>query len=604
MHELSPLNQDLDPTTVDILIVDDYPENIRFLSSILESKGYKTRKATSGMAALKAVEVTPPSLILLDIRMPQMNGYQVCQQIKSNPKTSHIPVIFLSAADEVTDKVEAFRVGGMDYVTKPFHVEEVLVRVKNQLNIVMAQQTIRQLNYSLEERVKDRTQQLEIANAQLSEMAFCDSLTRLPNRAMLNQRLYASLQRQQSELNYCFSLFYLDCDRFKNINDSLGHQAGDDLLIAIAQRLQSSLTGQDLLVRLGGDEFVILLDSLSDNQTPIQRAEGILRYFSLPFRLRERDIFITFSIGIIPDSSSYSHPDDILRDADIAMYYAKSSGKNRYQVFEYHMYQEVHQKLQFEAAMAGAIERGEFALNYQPIIDLRSDQIVGVEVLVRWYHPTEGSISPEKFIPISEETGFIVKLGLWIFKSACQQLHSWRSQDLVSSEFFISVNVSSCQFSQPDFMNQICLILRETSIPPECIKLEITETVIMQDFDAMMKVIHQLHEWNIQISIDDFGTGYSSLSYLHSFPIDALKIDRSFIQDIHQSKTSFALVNAIIQVARTLEIDLIAEGIETHEQCLDLKHLGCQLGQGYLFAKPMSSKDITQVFLEKITFHG
>ena len=604
MHDLFNLNYDLDPTTVDILIVDDYPENIRFLSSILESKGYQTRKATSGLAALKAVETTPPSLILLDIRMPQMNGYQVCQQLKNNPNTAYIPVIFLSAADEVTDKVEAFRVGGMDYVTKPFHVEEVLVRVQNQLNIVMAQQTIRKLNYYLEQRVKDRTQELEVVNAQLLEMAFCDSLTRLPNRAMLNQRLQTSLKRQQTEPDYRFSLFYLDCDRFKNINDSLGHQAGDELLIAIAQRLQSSLTEVDLLARLGGDEFVILLEDFLDSQTPIQKADEILRYFSLPFRLRERDIFITFSIGIISDSSTYTNPEDLLRDADIAMYHAKSSGKNRYQVFEYYMYQEVYQRLQLEIAMDGAIERGEFILNYQPIVGLISERMVGVEGLVRWNHPTKGIIPPDQFIPISEETGFIVKLGLWVFKTACQQLCSWRSQGLVTPEFFISINVSACQFSQPDFVDQIGFILKETQIPPECIKLEITETVIMQNFAAMTKVIHQLHEWNIQISIDDFGTGYSSLSYLHSFPIDALKIDRSFVQDLHQSKTSFALVNAIIQVAKTLEIDLIAEGVETDEQYLELKNLGCQFGQGYLFAKPMTSEHITKIFLEKYISHG
>lgn len=604
MHDLLTLNHDLNPTSIDILIVDDYPENIRFLSSILESKGYQTRKATSGMAALKAVETTPPNLILLDIRMPQMNGYQVCQHLKNNPQTAHIPVIFLSAADEITDKVEAFRVGGMDYVTKPFHVEEVLVRVQNQLNIVMAQQTIRQLNHCLEQRVKDRTQQLEIVNAQLLEMAFCDSLTRLPNRAMLNQRLHTALQRQQLDSGYHFSLFYLDCDRFKNINDSLGHQAGDELLVAISQRLQSSLTKEDLLTRLGGDEFVILLESFPDDQTPIQKVEGILRYFSLPFRLRERDIFVTFSIGIISDASMYSNPEDILRDADIAMYHAKSSGKNRYQVFEHYMYQEVYQRLQFEAAMVGAIDRQEFILNYQPIVELVSEQIIGVEGLVRWHHPTEGLIPPDQFIPISEETGFIVKLGLWVFRTACQQLYLWRSQGIVTPGFFISINVSACQFSQPDFVDQIGFILKETHIPPECIKLEITETVIMQNFAEMTKVIHQLHEWNIQISIDDFGTGYSSLSYLHSFPIDVLKIDRSFIRDLHQCKTSFALVNAIIQVAKTLEIDLIAEGVETHEQCLELKRLGCQRGQGYLFAKPMTPEQMTEIFLEKCISHG
>ena len=263
-------------TQADILIVDDVLENIRLLSTILDSNGYQTRKATNGAMALKAVEATLPSLILLDVRMPGLSGYEVCQHLKSNPKTTHIPVIFLSASDDVTDKVEGFRVGGADYITKPSHVEEVLARVQNQLSIIAAQQTICQLNAQLEKWVKERTQQLEIANSQLSEMAFNDLLTQLPNRALLMNRLEEALSQQQANSENQFAVLCLDCDRFKIINDSLGHQAGDELLVAISRRLKSVLRQEDLVARLGGDVFVVLLSNLAEPHTATQVAERIL----------------------------------------------------------------------------------------------------------------------------------------------------------------------------------------------------------------------------------------------------------------------------------------------------------------------------------------
>lgn len=586
----------------DILIVDDVLENIQLLSKMLAEHGYQTRKATNGQMALRAIETTLPHLVLLDIRMPEMTGYEVCQRLKANPRTTAIPVIFLSAAGEVSDKVEGFKVGGADYITKPFHIEEVLTRVQHQLTILAAQQTIHQLNTQLEQRVqertqqlKERTQQLEVANAKLAEMAFRDSLTQLPNRTFFMEHLQAAMNRQQASADQQFAVLYLDCDRFKAVNDSFGHQAGDDLLVAIAQRLQSLLRQEDLLVRLGGDEFVILLDNLSQSDMAIQIAKYILDGFVFPFHWKERDLFVSFSIGIVLECGRYRNPHDLLRDADIAMYQAKASGKGQYQVFAPSMYETTCHQLKLETDLRKAIQNEELALYYQPIVELTTGAIAGVEALIRWHHPTLGFIPPDQFIPLAEETGLIIKLGHWILKEACCQLRQWQEQTIVNDSFFVSVNVSAYQFAQPDLVQQIDEVLAATQVRPQCIKLEITETVIMQNMTSTAQVLTELRQRLIQSSIDDFGTGYSSLSYLHSFPIDNLKIDRSFVQQLHKNKKTLGLVTAIVQIAKSIEIQLIAEGIETNEQLAQLKLLGCQLGQGYLFSKPLDSNTATNL---------
>ncbi|MBD2666863.1 two-component response regulator [Richelia sinica FACHB-800] len=579
---------------VNILVVDDVLENIRLLSSILERNGYETRKAISGSMALTTVEAAPPTLILLDIKMPDMTGYQVCKELKSNPKTAQIPIIFLSAADDISDKIQAFQVGGADYITKPFHIDEVLARVKHQLTIIKAQKTISELNTQLEKRVKERTQQLEIANLQLAEMAFQDSLTKLPNRSLLMDKLWQSISLQKSNPDYKFAVFYLDCDRFKIVNDSLGHLAGDELLVAVTQRLKSILNNDMFLARLGGDEFVILFSKCTEIDSVIQVAEIISQSFAHPFYLREREIFLSFSIGIVSDCGNYADPETLLRDADIAMYQAKSLGKDQYQIFVPHMYQKAYQRLQIETDLRQAIQQRAFILYYQPIIDLITGNVIGAEALIRWQHPTQGWISPADFIPIAEETGLILKLGNWTIKQACHQLHLWQQNNIVDSSFSISVNLSAYQFAHSNLLEQIDAILAETQISPQCLKLEITETAIMENVDAAAQVIASLRQRNIQLSIDDFGTGYSSLSYLHSFPVDNLKIDKSFVQRVNDKSDSFGLVNAIVQIAKTMGMKIIAEGIETDNQLEQLKLLDCQFGQGYLFSKPLDVEEMTK----------
>jgi diguanylate cyclase (GGDEF)-like protein len=585
---------ELTANPVDILIVDDVPENVRLLSNILAENGFPSRKATNGTRALTAVAASLPTLILLDLRMPDMSGYEVCQKLKSNPQTAHIPIIFLSAAGEVADKVQAFQVGGADYITKPFHMEEVLARVKNQLAILTAQQTINQLNTQLEARVKERTQQLELANAQLMEMALADPLTKLPNRILLMQKLGEAIEQHKVHPDCQFSLLYLDGDRFKIVNDSFGHQVGDELLIAIASRLQSGLNQEDFLARWGGDEFVILLNHRPDVPTATQVAEQILQNFSLPFSLRERDFFISFSIGIVADFSGYSEPEELLRAADIAMYQAKSSGKNQYQIFLPEMYQAACQILQLETDLRKAIQQQELILYYQPIVQIETGKTVGVEALLRWQHPSKGWISPSQFIPIAEETGLILKLGDWVLRTACHQLQIWQKQQIVDSSFYMSVNISACQFAQTKIVQQIDEILLETTLSPENLKLEITETAIMQNTTSAAEVMGNLQKRGIQLSIDDFGTGYSSLSYLHLFPVDNLKIDRSFIQRLHSHPESFGLVKAIVQIAKTMNMNLIAEGVETNEQLTQLKLLDFPYCQGYFFSPPISAQSMTE----------
>jgi diguanylate cyclase (GGDEF)-like protein len=591
-HQLNPPLPHHSP--IDILIVDDVLENLQLLGKILEQNGYLTRKAMSGKMALNAVAECQPDLILLDIRMPGMNGYEVCQQLKSSPNTASIPIVFLSAASNIEDKVEAFKIGGSDYITKPFHAEEVLARVQHQLTIITAHQTIQRLNAQLEARVRERTQQLELANAQLSAMAFCDPLTQLPNRALLMHQLQQTLE-QQRDLDAPFAVFYLDCDRFKSVNDALGHQAGDELLIAMAQRLRSVLRQDDLLARLGGDEFVILLNQITTSNVVIQVVERIFDRFAAPFRLRGQDIFISFSVGIVLNGSTYQNPEDLLRDADIAMYQAKASGKNQYCVFNASM-QPQTQCLQLETDLRKAIQQQQLFLHYQPIVELATNKIVTAEALLRWQHPTQGLIPPSQFIPIAEETGLILKLGDWIMQEACRQLHCWQKQKIVDAAFSVSVNVSAYQFIQPNFVEKIDAVLGKTQVNPGCLKLEITETVFMQNFTAAADIARQLRDRGIQLSIDDFGTGYSSLSYLHSFPVDTIKIDRSFIQRLHQQTGSLELVTAIAQIAKTMGMSLVAEGIETSEQLAQLKLLACQFGQGYLFSRPVDSEAAANLF--------
>ncbi|XHX76640.1 MAG: putative bifunctional diguanylate cyclase/phosphodiesterase [Stenomitos frigidus ULC029] len=604
---------DLDGMRADILIVDDTPLNLRLLSNILTKAGYQVRQSLSGEMALRAVQALSPDLLLLDIMMPSMDGYTLCQTLKANPETASIPVIFLSALSDGLDKARAFAVGGADYITKPFHVEEVLARVQNQLALKAAQYDNQQLNAQLEARVKERTQQLEIANrelyrevlerkvlqAQLLEMAHHDALTGLPNRAFFLDRTKQALDAVKTDGTSQFAVLFLDCDRFKVVNDSLGHFMGDQLLLAIARRLRALLPTTTMLARLGGDEFTMLLPCLTEQASVVQVVKQILNAFTQPFQLEQHEVFITASIGIAIGTAEYSLPEHLLRDADMAMYRAKASGSAPYHVFDPTLHQTAIQRLELEIDLRKAIYQQELVVHYQPILAIDTGSLVGFEALVRWQHPQRGLVSPAVFIPIAEETGLITQIGHWVLKRSCQQLRQWQAEQHLSAPLTMSVNLSARQFTQPDLVEQIDQILAETQLDPRYLKLEITESAIMRNVQSAALVLQELRKRHIQLSIDDFGTGYSSLSYLHSFPVDTLKIDQSFVQQMGENTDSLGLVPLIINIAQKMGMTVVAEGIETQMQLNHLKALNCDFGQGFFFFKPLEADKISALLASK-----
>jgi diguanylate cyclase (GGDEF)-like protein len=555
--------------------------------------------------ALTVARAAHPDLILLDIKMPDLDGYEVCRLLKADERTRDIPVIFLSALDEVIDKVKAFGVGGVDYISKPFQLEEVFARIENQETLLSTQRQLQQLNIELEQRVFQRTAQLQQeiierlrAQEQLLHLALHDPLTGLPNRTFLIKRLQEVLNRAQQRPEYLFAVLFLDCDRFQMINSSLGHPTGDQLLVAVARRLESCLHPGNTIARLGGDEFVIVLEEIESLADAIHLAEQLQTELTLAFQLGERNISLSASIGIVPVTSRYQQPEHILRDADTAMYQAKAKGKDRYQVFEPDMHHRALQTLNLETNLRKALADREFVVHYQPIVRLADSQIVSVEALVRW-HPEQGDIIPPcDFIPVAEDSGLIVPIDRWVMYQACQQLSTWREQNLPQRPLSISVNLSAKHFARSDLIQQIDGILEETQLDAQSLNLELTESAIIDNEAEVRQVLEQLKERQIKLTLDDFGTGFSSLSYLHQFPIDAIKIDRSFVGERGDDIANLEIVRSVLNLANSLGIEAIAEGIETAQQLAQLKELGCEYGQGYFFFKPLDVNTAEQLFSE------
>ncbi len=611
-----------------ILIVDDNPNNLKVLSGVLRSTGWEILVATDGEGAIEQAEYSQPDIMLLDVMMPGMDGFETCQRLKTQRGIADIPVIFMTSLSDTVDKVKGFSVGAVDYITKPFEQEEVVARVRAHLKIrnltkqVQVQnEQLQTLTQTLEQRVVTRTSELSNALSELQQAqaqllqreakleydAFHDSLTGLPNRAwLMNQLQYLTRLTSHNE-DFHYAVLFADLDHFKVVNDSLGHLAGDQLLKGVAQRLQVLFTQKATVARFGGDEFVILVEDIEGVKEAIGLAVYIQEQLKLPFKLDTHEVFVGVSVGITLSSRDYAHPEDALRDADAALYQAKKQGRGCYALFNPAIRNLAITRMQLEGDLRKAVanlERPiappEFCLHYQPIVSLATGRIAGFEALLRWSHASGQTIPPNQFISIAEETGLINPLGSWVLREACQQMHQWHQQFASNPGWTINVNVSPIQLRQANLAQQIADTLEETGLATHHLKLELTESCLLETNGFEAATLEQLEVLGIKLCIDDFGTGYSSLSRLHDLPIATLKIDYSFVSRIDSERDSIEVIQAIVALAQSLGMDTVAEGIEILTQQAKLGDMGCEFGQGYLFSRPLSSLVATQLLCQEV----
>jgi diguanylate cyclase (GGDEF)-like protein len=414
-----------------------------------------------------------------------------------------------------------------------------------------------------------------------------DALTGLPNRSLFVERLRHAMRRTSRHPEDIFAVLFLDLDRFKEVNDNLGHFAGDELLRAVARRLEACLRPEDTVARLSGDEFAILLESIAEISDAGRVAERIEEALSFPINLGGAEITTSASMGIVTSSLAQDQPEQLLRSADMAMYRAKAAGRARYEMFDRTMHADALHRLQLETDLRRAVERNEFRLHYQPVISLKTGRVTGLEALLRWEHPERGLVQPGEFIPVAEETGLIVRIGRWVLGEACAQLKQWQRSRRGGEPLTIGVNLSVRQFAQPDLVNQLSRVISESGIPPASLRVEITEGAIIDRGGTAATVLDQIRALGARVHLDDFGTGYSPLIYLHRLPIDAIKVDHAFVSTMDSDEKNLQLVRTILTFSRIVGLSTVAEGISSAEQLRELRTLECEYGQGYLFSAPI-----------------
>lgn len=568
-----------------ILVSDDDLTARILMKETLSSDVLEVIEAENGRQAIEQFEKHRPALLLLDVSMPKMNGFEVCETIRAHKNGKHIPIIMVTGSDDIASIHKSYAVGATDFIAKPIKWPILGERVKY---ILRASQAFADLV----------TQQQE-----LHQLAFYDTLTGLPNRQYLMQDLQRYLAMAKRN-NYQAAMLYIDLDRFKRINDTMGHSYGDKLLRKVALRLQANLRDSDMCARttkdsesqatqlssFGGDEFTIFLSRLNNSNEAMLVAERVIRSFSTPFQLEQFEVVITPSIGISVFPHDGEDAESLLKNADTAMYFAKESGRCCYRFYQDSMNSKAAARLQLEQDLRKALDNNEVIPFYQPQVCAQTGRILGVEALARWEKPQGQPIFPDEFIPIAEETGMIIKLGQQILYHACQQAKTWQQS---GHAIRVAVNVSGHQFKQPDFPKVVRKVLEEFQLPASLLELELTESVIMSDAEENIARLKELKALGVTLAVDDFGTGYSSLSYLKKFPIDILKIDRSFMCDINSPPDDIAIVEAILALAASLNLGVIAEGIEYSGQITTLQNTKNLLLQGYLFSRPVASEYIS-----------
>jgi diguanylate cyclase (GGDEF)-like protein len=559
-----------------IILADDDPISRRLVQRVLQTAGYDVLCTKDGRHALELLRAEQgPCLAILDWNMPEIDGPSVCRAIKESGDRN-VYVILLTSRESMQDLVKGFSSGADDYLIKPTHPEELKARVRAGERILLLQHT-------------------------LMYEARHDSLTKLANRKHFIEQLERTATRTRQHGGR-FAVLFVDIDRFKTINDSIGHLAGDELICGLAERLTRCVrsttaigqvalkNGNDTVARIGGDEFVILLDPVAGVEDATRVAERIHEELKKPFKIADETFAVTASIGISVNTDESREPKDLLLDADTAMYQAKAAGHGRYRVCDSRMHHAAVDRLAFEGDLRRAVELKQFEVFYQPIVSLMDEHLEGFEALVRWNHPEVGIITPNKFIPLAEDTGLIVPLGEWVLHEACRQTQLWNEQ--FHTDLKIAVYVSAKQFAKGNFLSMVLRALDNAGLANDRLTLELTESLTMVNADRIMPVLNQLRANDVCLSCDDFGTGFSSLSYLHRLPLNTLKIDRSFIAQSTTLPEAKGIVEAIVTLGHKLHMDVVAEGVEDAAQITWLKSLGCDSAQGYLLAEPISAEEV------------
>jgi len=568
---------------ITILIIEDVQALREEIMETLVYEGFDVLGAENGLVGVQIAKTYLPNLIICDIAMPELDGYGTILAVRQEPSTSMIPFIFLTAMTERGDMRQAMQLGADDYLTKPFTSAELLGAIASRLH---------KYN-SVKEHYYD---EIKAVGEKFEYLSHHDELTQLPNRIAFHESLNQAVLHAKIN-NKPLAVLFLDMDNFNIINNTLGNDIGDQLFKAIAERLRRYAASCDAVARIQGDEFALIISDVSDIHSVRLAAQKILDLLSRPYNLYGHEVFITSSIGITIFPHDQQEVEGLITNAELAMYYAKNHGRNSYKLYSSDLNVQSSEYMALANNLHRAIDRQEIRVFYQPLVSLKSGKIVGAEALARWQHPDLGIIMPSKFIPVAEQTGLILRLSELILWSVCKQMKSWREQGLDYG--FVAVNLSGQHFLPDNNLLEIIgKILIETGVESHQLELELTESIIMQNAEFTVNVLNQLQAMGVKVAIDDFGTGYSSLSYLKHFPVNALKIDRCFIQDVTSDRHDATISLAIIDLAHSLSLEVVAEGVETFEQIEFLREHGCDQVQGYFFSPPLPVAEFEKMLHE------